>query len=203
MKKKIKILLLVLPYLLIALYFVYPKAFTIFHGFRIQTVSDMEEQSKLGTQETSNFFADSTSIRQSPLHSIHVGKQKYEFEQAEYDSAETFVNPLPPDKFVLARAKNRYEIYCQPCHGIDGKGNGLVITQPVLAEDEEGFPPPADLTSAHTVALSDGRLFHILSTGQNLMFRVNFKLNENDRWALVHYIRHLQYLAHHNMQNSK
>ena len=198
MRKKIKILLLILPYTFLLLYFVYPRAFSIFHGMRIETVSDMQEQKKITAQKPYAFFQDSSSMRPSPLHSIPVGKQKYKYEQAEYDSSETLVNPLPSNDYVLARGKNRFEIFCVPCHGKDGKGKGLIITKPQLAEDEEGFPPPADLTSAHTISLSNGRLFHILSSGQNLMFRVNFKMSEIDRWTLVHYIRHLQDIAHNN-----
>lgn len=195
MKKLIKILkisLLATPYILIGLYLIYPQAYTIFNGIRIETAPDMEEQAKLTPQEISSFFTDSASMRPPPAHSIPVGKQRYRFEQAEYDSAKSLVNPLPNNAFVLARGKNRFQIFCVPCHGYEGKGNGLIVTKPKLAKDEEGFPPPANLTSKRTKLLTDGRLFHILSAGQNLMFPVNFKMSEADKWAIVHYIRFLQ-----------
>ena len=190
--KILKIVLLLFPYLLIGLYLIYPHAYTIFHGVRIETAPDMEEQVKVSPQEISTFFSDSASMRPAPPHSVPVGKQKYRFEQAEYDSAKSFVNPLPKNEFVLARGRNRFEIFCFPCHNVDGKGNGLIVTKPILSEDEEGFPPPADLTSERTKSLSDGRLYHILSAGQNLMFSVDFKMNETDKWAIIYYIRQLQ-----------
>jgi len=185
-------LLLALPYLLLAVYAVYPDFYSVFHGLRIETVADMEHQAKVSPQEPDGFFNDSASIASVPLNSVPAGKFRYPFEQAEYDSATVLVNPLPANDYILARGKNRFQTFCVPCHGNDGEGQGLIITKPELDEDEEGFPPPADLTSRHTKELTDGRLFHILSAGQNLMFPVNFKMNVTDRWALVLYIRKLQ-----------
>ena len=187
-----KTLLLILPYLVTAVYFIYPDCFSVFHGTGIEIVSDMQEQAKLLPQEPSNFFGNGSSMIPSPVHSVARGKTRYIYEQAEYDSAATLHNPLPDNDYVIARGKNRFEIFCVPCHGDDGKGQGIVITKPKLNDDEEGFPAPADLTSRHTRQLSDGRLFHILSAGQNLMFPVNYKMNETDKWAIVKFIRKLQ-----------
>ncbi len=190
--KILKIFLLSMPYLLLVLYFIYPNAYTLFRGIRIETVSDMQEQPKFTPQEANGFFPDSASMRMAPTKSVPVNAKRYTHTMLEYEKATDLINPLPPDDYVLARGYNRYRIFCVVCHGEDGKGNGRIVTQPKLAEDEEGFPQPADLTSENTKKLSDGRLFHILSAGQNLMFPVNYKMNETDRWALVHYIRKLQ-----------
>ncbi len=195
MSKLLKILknvLLAAPFLLLAIFIIYPNAFTLFRGIRIETVSDMQEQMKKTPQEADGFFTDSASMRPAPERSIPVNAQRYPHTMLEYEKASELVNPLPADDYVLARGKNRYQIFCVICHGEDGKGNGRIVTQPKLTEDEEGFPQPADLTSENTKNYSDGRLFHILSAGQNLMFPVNFKTDTNDRWALVHYIRYLQ-----------
>jgi hypothetical protein len=67
-----------------------------------------------------------------------------------------------------------------------------IITDVVLEEDEEGFPGPPDLTEKRTRELSDARIYHILSAGQNLMFAYNDRLNPEKRWVLVNYIRKLQ-----------
>ncbi len=178
--------------MLLAVYLIVPDFYSIFHGTRIEAVSDMQEQTKLLPQEPCRFFADSASMLHSPKYSNPTDRAKYPFGQMEYDSAFTFANPLPAVPYVIARGKNRFETFCVPCHGNNGKGLGLVISKPKLDDDEEGFPPPADLTSKHTIMLSDSRLFHILSAGQNLMFPVNNRVSEIDRWALVLYIRELQ-----------
>ncbi|MFN3781789.1 MAG: c-type cytochrome, partial [Candidatus Kapaibacteriota bacterium] len=118
----------------------------------------------------------------------------YEFEPYEYSvPTKTFKNPLPSDNFyVLERGRLLYSRFCIPCHNTDGRGNGPIIAAVVLTEDEEGFPQPKDLTSEHTRKLTDGRLFHILSAGQNLMFSFHDKMNDFDKWCVISYIRKLQ-----------
>lgn len=188
-----KTVLLALPYVLLAVSLLIPDSLSILSGLRLRITNDMAEQNKLSSQEPSGFFSDSMSIIPSPPNSIPRVHAKYRFTQVEYDSAIVrFTNPLPRDKYVLARGKNRYEIFCVPCHNHDGMGEGLIVTKPELAPNEEGMPPPTDLTGSNARNIPDGRLFHILSAGQNLMFPVNFKMNETDRWAVVHYIRFLQ-----------
>ena len=191
-KKILKTALLLLPYILLALWLILPDAFTIFRGTRLETTTDMQNQIKITTQEKYDFFPDSASMQAPPAFSVPLHKTRYRHEPTEYSKAEDLKNPLPINNYTLARGKNRFGIFCVICHGEDGKGNGRITTQPKLADDEEGFPPPADLCSEHTRNLSDGRLFHILSAGQNLMFPVNFKMNATDRWAVVLYIRNLQ-----------
>ena len=189
----LKYILLALPYALLLLWLVKPSYFDFLHGIRIETVADMQYQNKMQTQEPV-YLADSLIQMQAPDKSFAVNHIRYRFSQFEYDSAESrFLNALPPnDTFLLSRGKNRFETFCVPCHNYDGKGKGLMVTKPVLKDDEEGFPQPADLTGDHTKSLSDARLYHILSSGQNLMFPMNEKLSDADKWCVINYIRHLQ-----------
>jgi len=192
-RKILKTTILLLPYLLLAIYCYDSSIYDIFRGTRIETVTDMQLQNKYTPQKSSAFFDDSTGFRNIPEHSIPTNKIHYRFKAVEYDSAiARFRNPLPDDNYVLARGKNRFDVFCVPCHGIDGKGKGLIITKPELSEDEEGFPEPSDLTSVYAKELPDARIFHILSAGQNLMFPANFKMSENDRWSVIKYLRKLQ-----------
>ena len=194
-RKKVKIVLLFFPYVCliisIALYFNIIKLKIPFNG--IEVFRDMVYQPKLATQESSNKrYID--SILTIPLNnSVSLNHTKYAYKQIEYDSAiKKYVNPLEMNDLNIQRGKNRFEIFCVPCHNTDGKGKGIIITKSKLSNNEEGFPPPADLTRQSTKQLSDGRLYHILSSGQNLMFPVNFKLDSIDRWAVICYIRYLQ-----------
>jgi hypothetical protein len=167
------------------------KIYREFQPFEI--IADMDNQIKTLPQKESSFFPDSSSFRNPIDNTIPKYGSKYHLTDLEYEEAEVQNNnPLEPTEKVIARGKNRFETFCVPCHNHDGKGKGVIITNVKLKEGEEGFPAPANLTRDFTRSISDARIFHILSAGQNLMFPVNYKLNETDRWALVHYIRKLQ-----------
>ncbi|MFP4527462.1 MAG: c-type cytochrome [Candidatus Kapaibacterium sp.] len=119
--------------------------------------------------------------------------QKYDLHQTEIEKAkEIFKYIYKPDSIILRRAELKYNTHCTPCHGVTGHADGSVITLVETSPDEEGFPSPPDLTSSETRAKSDARLYHILSAGQNLMFPVDYKLDDFDRRALVYFIRKMQ-----------
>jgi len=155
-----------------------------------EVIADMDHQKKLKTQEYYKLFDDTISIFTPPNNTVPRDREIYRFSPVEFDSAiNKYHNPFVPSEFIIAKGKNLFEIYCSPCHGYDGKGKGTIISKVKLKDGEEGFPAPADLTRLETKKLPDSRIFHILSAGQNLMFPVYFKLDENERWAVVTYIR--------------
>lgn len=136
-------------------------------------------------------FSDSLSGRTPPT--VPSGKRVYPFSQTEFDSAVAlYSDPLPNNEITLARGRNRWETFCRHCHGAEGRGDGPVITGITLSEDEEGFPGPPDYLRPETKALPDGRIFHIISSGQNLMFPAAAGLSVADRWCVVKYVRKLQ-----------
>jgi len=113
------------------------------------------------------------------------------------DGSEEWVelNPLEVNAETLKRGQGRYDIYCTPCHGKAGDGNGIV-TQYSLTT--------ADLHQHRLVQLPDGYLFDVISNGFNAttnevgiaysrMPGYNSKISKEDRWAIVSYIRALQY----------
>jgi mono/diheme cytochrome c family protein len=91
-------------------------------------------------------------------------------------------NPLPADAATVAQGKKVAEVNCVSCHGAKGKGDGAAAAAL--------NPKPADWTSKKVQAESDGEIFWKLSTGRGAMPSWKF-LPENDRWALVRYIRSL------------
>lgn len=91
-------------------------------------------------------------------------------------------NPLPADAATVAQGKKVAETNCVSCHGAKGKGDGVAA----VALN----PKPADWTSKKVQSESDGEIFWKLSTGRGAMPSWKF-LPENDRWALVRYIRTL------------
>ena len=99
---------------------------------------------------------------------------------------------LPPEGSVprdAARVTARpgaavYQIYCQPCHGGAGKGDGPVAMR--------GFPPPPSLLAEHALSLSDDKIFDIVSHGQKNMPSYAVQVPAQDRRAVIPYIRSLQ-----------
>lgn len=203
MIKFIKYFLYFIPFFLLA--YVLLVRYSVFDKYKFlnflsskknqpfQIIADMDSQVKPKPQKDSRLLSRSDFRTLTPDSTYPSFGSKYPFEQIDFAIAEsTFKNPLPASEFIINRGKQRFETHCVPCHNFDGLGRGKIITDVKLKEDEEGFPEPANLTRPETQKLSDARIFHILSSGQNLMFPVNDKLSENERWALVHYIRYLQ-----------
>jgi mono/diheme cytochrome c family protein len=91
-------------------------------------------------------------------------------------------NPLPANAATVAQGKKVADVNCVSCHGAKGKGDGAAAAAL--------NPRPADWTSKKVQAESDGEIFWKLSTGRGAMPSWKF-LPENDRWALVGYIRSL------------
>ena len=77
-----------------------------------------------------------------------------------------------------------YQIYCQPCHGGAGKGDGPVAMR--------GFPPPPSFLADHALRLTDDQMFDIVSHGQKNMPSYAVQVPRQDRRAAIAYIRSLQ-----------
>lgn len=152
----------------------------------LQILPDMDDQFRVDPQEASRFFADRRSFRTPPEHTVPRNGRAYPFTQTDLAKAEQTLTraPFPPSPYALALGKNRYEAFCSPCHGPEGKGNGPVV--------QRGFVQPPDLTRPEAQAYSDARIFHVISAGQNIMPSYAPKLTEEERWAVVYYIRQLQ-----------
>lgn len=91
-------------------------------------------------------------------------------------------NPIPVDVTSISNGSELYSINCTQCHGALGKGDGVIGAALVF--------PPADLTSARVVGLSDGAIFVTISAGiPGRMPNLNENLNVRQRWDVVNYIR--------------
>jgi len=77
-----------------------------------------------------------------------------------------------------------YQIYCQPCHGGAGKGDGPVAMR--------GFPPPPSFLADHALHLTDDQMFEIATHGQKNMPSYAVQVPPQDRRAAISYIRSLQ-----------
>lgn len=90
----------------------------------------------------------------------------------------------PVTQELIARGRERYAIYCTPCHAASGDGRGPVVAR--------GFPRPPDLASARVRAAGADELYNAISDGYGVMYGFADRVPERDRWAVVLYVRALQ-----------
>ena len=99
-------------------------------------------------------------------------------------------NPYPISSEGLAIGKELYDIYCGICHGEKGDGNGWLVDE---TNPNQVYPAqPSIMTSDDFIESSNGRYYHSIIYGKNLMGSYADKLSFEDRWQVVHYIRSLQ-----------
>ncbi|HKU16073.1 MAG TPA: cytochrome c [Steroidobacteraceae bacterium] len=98
------------------------------------------------------------------------------------------VDPYPPTLERLRYGRERYDIYCTPCHSPLGDGDGLIV--------RKGFPAPPSFHSDRLRAAADRHFFDVMSNGYGIMYSYANRLTPDDRWAVVTYIRALQLSQH-------
>jgi len=85
---------------------------------------------------------------------------------------------------LLQRGRERYDIYCEPCHGLAGDGRGVVPSR--------GFPQPPDFHQAALRAAPSQLIVDTISNGYGVMYAYGDRVPPADRWAIAAYIRALQ-----------
>jgi hypothetical protein len=165
----------------------------------MQIFPDMKRQLKLRPQTANSFFADGLSsqlaqpgtiAQEQPL--LVNGKEVYSFDDVPVNTGHlpgstNFVelNPFPITGEFLARGQRQFTIYCSPCHGQTGLGDG--ITKKIGA-----MAVVANLHDKRIVEMPDGELYTIVKNGKNLMGGYGPQIPVEDRWAVIAYLRALQ-----------
>ncbi len=154
----------------------------------------MMTQHKFSAQKPTDFFEDGFSMREPVKGTVAKGFMPYLY-TGQPDSAEKYlVNPSFPDDANLELGKERYDIYCSPCHGLYGDGDGRLNNQ---------FPNPPSLHTDKVRNWKDGRIFHIMTEGQNIMPSYAKQITREQRWAIINYVRALQRAKHANEEDVK
>ena len=97
--------------------------------------------------------------------------------------------PFPVDEQVMARGRERFDIYCSPCHGRTGDGDGMVVRR--------GYRPAAVASDPIGCGSAPvGHFFDVMTNGFGAMPDYAAQISAEDRWAIVAYIRALQLSAH-------
>jgi mono/diheme cytochrome c family protein len=106
-------------------------------------------------------------------------------------TAEILDNPFPITTEGLGRGKELYNIFCGICHG--EKANGLgYLYDPDANPNAKYLAAPANLVNAEFQAASNGRFYHAIMYGKNVMGGYSDKISYEERWQVIHYIRSLQ-----------
>lgn len=104
--------------------------------------------------------------------------------------AEIINNPFPITDAGLAQGKELYEIFCGICHGNKGDGNGYLVDE---KNPNQVYPAaPANFLLDEHVNASNGRYYHAIMYGKNVMGGYADKISYEERWNVIHYIRSLQ-----------
>ena len=149
---------------------------------------DMHDQPRYLPLQTSNFFADGRASR--PIPAGTVARDEVVTPgvlQTGGDARGNFseVIPVPVDMALLKRGQERYDIYCVPCHGYLGDGDGMV--------SRRGVRVPANLLTDRIRQAPPGYIFQVISNGYGAMGDYADQIpSETDRWAVVAYVRALE-----------
>lgn len=92
--------------------------------------------------------------------------------------------PMPLTRELLERGQARFNIYCSPCHGRDGAGDGMIV--------QRGFPAPPTLHSDRLRQASLRHFYDVISHGFGVMYAYADRVAPSDRWAIAAYIEALQ-----------
>lgn len=90
----------------------------------------------------------------------------------------------PVNAALLKRGQQQFNVFCAPCHGEDGYGDGMVV--------ERGFPAPPSYHSQGLRQASDRLFFTVITNGIGRMYSYADRVSPRDRWAIIAYIRALQ-----------
>jgi mono/diheme cytochrome c family protein len=146
----------------------------------------MAEQPRYDPLESSDFFADGQSAR--PLSDRTVARGALKDDEHLYSGRSgnaTAANfPFAVTSEVLQRGRERYDIYCSPCHSRAGYGDGMVARR--------GFGPPASLHTDVLRKQPPGHFFRVITQGFGAMPSYAQQIKAEDRWAIVAYVRALQ-----------
>lgn len=172
----------------------------------------MRAQARLKPYEDSAFYSDQRSVRHPPMGTIARGEKVADAafywgrrtlppvitraqpptrltprsELTRDGLAEIYVetNPIAATALTLKRGQQRFDIFCAPCHGRAGDGQGIIT--------RHDFPLPPTFHSEALRQAPAGYLFDVITQGYGMMHSYADRLNPADRWAVVAYIRALQ-----------
>lgn len=145
----------------------------------------MYNQPKYKDFRPSDFFSDGRGARIPPAGTVaRRGPIDTHLEEARVGGQPVSTFPFPVTKEVMERGANRYRVYCLPCHGFTGDGNGMVV--------QRGFQRPPSFHQDRLRNAGVSHFFTVITTGLGNMSSYHLQISPEDRWSIIAYIRALQ-----------
>jgi Cytochrome C oxidase, cbb3-type, subunit III len=156
---------------------------------------DMHIQPKYLPDWPSKFFADGRSDR--PQVPGTVARGELRIDELMYSGTENGVVsnrfPFPITRADLERGRERYNIYCSPCHDYSGTGRGMIVRR--------GFPQPPSYMLPRLQQAPVGHFFQVITNGIGKMYSYSARVSPADRWRIAAYIRVLQLSRNATLQD--
>ena len=151
----------------------------------------MLNQPKVLPQTASTFFYDGQSMRQPvpgtvPIDGLKEDVAFFTGKGADGQFVATIPGTVPgtDDAARVERGRQRYTIYCQPCHDAKGDGKGILF--------QRGNVPTASFHQEKILKYPDGQIFDVITNGFGLMSGYRWPIPPADRWAIIAYVRELE-----------
>jgi mono/diheme cytochrome c family protein len=151
---------------------------------------DMHDQPKYIPLRESAFFGDARSARPVVAGTVARGELREDalLYTGKVNGTDATIFPFRIDNVVMARGQERFDIYCSPCHGRTGSGDGMIVRR--------GFRRPPTYHDDRLRNAPIGHFFDVISNGFGAMPDYASQITAEDRWAIVAYIRALQLSEH-------
>ena len=147
---------------------------------------DMHDQPRFETLEASDFFEDGRSARPYVNGTIARGALREDehlyFGRVNGEIADTV--PFPVTRELLEKGHERFDIFCTPCHGQLGNGEGMIV--------QRGFRRPPSFHEERLRNMPVGHFYDVISNGFGTMVDYSSRVAPRDRWAIAAYVRALQ-----------
>lgn len=164
------------------LFFVACAASTVLFGAGCRYLrQDMATQPKNLPLTPSAFFADGRSERPLLDNTVPRGSLA---EDALAIPKDSNAFPLPVNQELVERGQERFKIFCSPCHGLQGDGNGMIAMR--------GMKHPPSFHQDRLRQATNGYLYDVITNGFGAMYGYSAQIPPRDRWAIIAYERALQ-----------
>lgn len=153
--------------------------------------NDMHHQAKVKPFRESRFFPDGASARALPEGTVARGFLREDaalFRGQGADGKFVVAIPVPLTRALLERGQERFNIYCSPCHGRTGEGQGMIV--------QRGFKRPPSYHVDRLRAERAGYFYDVVTNGFGQMSGYAAQVTPEDRWAIVAWVRTLQASQH-------
>jgi mono/diheme cytochrome c family protein len=139
------------------------------------TDQSMTKQPHYGPNGPAPVFANGSAAQTPPEGAVAQDAEAY---------AQASATPPQVDLALVRRGRERFDIFCAPCHGFEGDGNGAIVRR--------GFPRPPSYYDAALMSAPERLFFDTITDGHGVMYAFGSRIPPRDRWAITAYIRALQ-----------